>query len=537
MSSGKRNRRESNRPRRGTGAATRGSGTPAETRSRGSATSAARKRRSAPKNKNIGQMLLFGLLTALVVVMTFFISMYGKLKTLITARVDAKLAKVILVSLAAALVLIGGGVGIHHALTVKNGLAIDLNGTRLGIIKVVKNKDVTGEYLADLAVKKLEQDVGARVQVQELVTMELIHAKKADFVTEDFIVNELRKNFTFLVEAARISVDGREMATVASEKDANAILDDIKNAFLQDGLEIQEVSFVEDVQTASVFVAYEDIVTMNRAAEILNTNLIEEKMYMIVDGDSLDKIAGKAGMTRAELLAINPGYTETSILRIGETMMLTVPRPLLSVQTKERVTYVEVVPKPVEIRENAGEHKSFSRILQQGKDGQQQVTADIVRVNGFEERREIVDTVELEAPITEIKEVGTSDSLPKRALGEFIMPATGRVTDYFHSRGGTHDGIDIASKKGTPIYASDGGVVITAGNSGDGYGSNVIIDHGNGFVTYYAHNSKILVTKGQAVAQGEQIALMGSTGNSTGNHCHFEIRKNGKPVNPFDYIR
>jgi len=544
MSSGKRNRRDTSRARRGTGTTRHDSAAASSPRSHApessqtkTTTPSARRRKPAPKQRNIGQILLFGLLTALVVVMTFFADVYNKLKDAIGGRVDARLMKIILISLAAVLLLVGGGFGLHHALTVKNGLAIDLDGTRIGIVKVVKSKEITGEYLADLAVKKLEQEVGARVQVQERVTTEFLHAKTKEFVTEDFIVTELRKNFTFLVEAARISVDGKEMAIVASEKDANSVLDDIKTAYLQDGLEIREASFVEDVTVALVFVDYEDIVTVDRTAEILNTNLIEERIYTIRDGDNLGIIAQNAGMTLKELLALNPGYTESSVLRIGESLILTVPRPLLSVQTKERVTYTEVVPKPVEIRENAGEHKSFSRILQQGKDGQQQVTADIVRVNGFEDRREIVDTVEIEAPITEIKEVGTSDSLPRRAIGEFIMPTYGKLTEYFHARGGTHDGIDIANKKGTPIYASDGGVVIQARNKGDGYGYNIIIDHENGFVSYYAHNSKMLVVEGQAVAQGEQIALMGSTGNSSGNHCHFEIRKNGVPVNPFDYIR
>ena len=532
MSSGKRGRRDTGRAR---GTARREAAAEASPRSR--APENGRRRRSAPKKRNIGQMILFGLLTALVVVMTFFKGVYDRLKTFFAGRVDARMMKILLISLAAALVLIGGGFGIHHALTVKNGLAIDMNGTRIGIIKVVKNKDVTGEYLADLAIKKLEQDVGARVQVQETVTTELLHAKSAAFVTEDFVVNELKKSFTFLVEAARITVNGNEMAVVASEKDALSVLDDIKNGFLQDGLEISEASFVEEVLTELMFVAYEDIISTDRAAEILNTNLIEEKMYTIVDGDTLDRIAEKAGMTRAELLALNSNYSVDTILRIGEKMILTVPRPLLSVMTRERVTYTEVVPKPVEIRENASEHKSFSRILQQGKDGQRQVTADIIRINGFENGREIIDTLEIEAPITEIKEVGTSDSLPRRALGEFIMPASGKLTEYFNARRGTHDGIDIANSKGTPIYASDGGVVVQARNKGDGYGNNIIIDHGNGFETYYAHNSKMLVTVGQAVAQGEQIALMGSTGNSSGNHCHFEIRKNGVPVNPFDYIR
>ncbi|MCW3490459.1 M23 family metallopeptidase [Dethiobacter alkaliphilus] len=98
-----------------------------------------------------------------------------------------------------------------------------------------------------------------------------------------------------------------------------------------------------------------------------------------------------------------------------------------------------------------------------------------------------------------------------------------------------HNGVDIADSRGTPIRASDGGVVRTSSYRG-GYGNLVIIDHGNGYSTYYAHNSSLQVSVGEKVKQGQTIALMGSTGNSTGNHVHFEIRKNGNPQNPLDYF-
>ena len=88
---------------------------------------------------------------------------------------------------------------------------------------------------------------------------------------------------------------------------------------------------------------------------------------------------------------------------------------------------------------------------------------------------------------------------------------------------------------GTPIVAADGGVVKSAGWRGN-YGYCVVIRHDNGLETLYAHNSKLLVSAGQRVGKGTQIAKMGSTGRSTGSHCHFEVLKNGKHVNPWNYI-
>ena len=119
----------------------------------------------------------------------------------------------------------------------------------------------------------------------------------------------------------------------------------------------------------------------------------------------------------------------------------------------------------------------------------------------------------------------------------FVWPAAGTVTGEFgESRPGhIHAGIDIANSEGTPIVASKAGVVIYAGWM-SGYGNVIDIDHGGGVKTRYGHNSALLVSGGQSVSQGQQIARMGSTGHSTGPHCHYEIRLNGNAVNPRNYL-
>ncbi len=123
-----------------------------------------------------------------------------------------------------------------------------------------------------------------------------------------------------------------------------------------------------------------------------------------------------------------------------------------------------------------------------------------------------------------------------------IWPAKGVITSPFGVRvdpvfGGSayHEGVDIANDYGTPIQATAAGVVTFAGYSG-GYGNLIEIDHGNGFVTRYGHNSVLLVTVGTKVNQGESIALMGSTGKSTGSHVHYEVRINGSPIDPMLFL-
>ncbi|MEM7649388.1 MAG: M23 family metallopeptidase, partial [Cyanobacteria bacterium P01_A01_bin.70] len=96
-------------------------------------------------------------------------------------------------------------------------------------------------------------------------------------------------------------------------------------------------------------------------------------------------------------------------------------------------------------------------------------------------------------------------------------------------------GVDFGAPQGTTIYAADSGSVIYAGWYG-GYGRTVIVDHGGGITTLYAHSSRLFVSAGQAVTQGQAIAAIGSTGLSTGPHLHFEVRQNGNPVNPMAYL-
>lgn len=121
-----------------------------------------------------------------------------------------------------------------------------------------------------------------------------------------------------------------------------------------------------------------------------------------------------------------------------------------------------------------------------------------------------------------------------------IKPVSGTIMSRFGSndsvRSHTHTGLDIAAPKGTPIKAAAGGTVTYSGNANDGYGNYVVISHGNGIQTVYAHCSRLLVSKGQHISQGEVIAKVGSTGNSTGNHLHLEIRKNGVSYNPQYYL-
>lgn len=119
--------------------------------------------------------------------------------------------------------------------------------------------------------------------------------------------------------------------------------------------------------------------------------------------------------------------------------------------------------------------------------------------------------------------------------GGWISSYFGKRSDPFTGKKSYHKGVDFAAKRGTKVHSAASGIVIWSGYRG-AYGNTLVVDHGNGYTTRYAHNKKLLVKEGDRVEKGQLIALMGSTGRSTAPHVHFEVRKNDVPVNPLSYL-
>jgi len=146
------------------------------------------------------------------------------------------------------------------------------------------------------------------------------------------------------------------------------------------------------------------------------------------------------------------------------------------------------------------------------------------------------ESASLAAAIREAQAGASSTGTGTPSASGFIWPVNGTVVSGFGWRWGRmHEGIDISASSGTPIWSAAAGTVIHSGWLG-GYGNLVVVDHGNGLATAYAHASAILVGVGQQVSQGETLSLVGSTGNSSGPHLHFEVRVNGAAVDPLFYM-
>lgn len=209
--------------------------------------------------------------------------------------------------------------------------------------------------------------------------------------------------------------------------------------------------------------------------------------------------------------------------------------PLLTVETTELITETQAIPSPVREEETDSLILGETATLTQGTEGSREVTARVTSRCGREIARETLSSTVLTEPTPTVLGVGTAQGV-EAAQGRFIRPAEGVLTSPFGGRYlfgsySFHQGIDLANFSGTPILAAADGTVSWAGPKGT-YGSLLTVDHGNGFTTYYAHCSRLLVREGDTVSQGDTIALMGSTGRSTGPHLHFEVRWQGEPLDP-----
>lgn len=317
------------------------------------------------------------------------------------------------------------------------------------------------------------------------------------------------------------------------------LLEQIKQMYVS--ADTLTVDFVENVRIAEGYVPTESVMNLGTIAELLNSTKAGEVTYTVVKGDTWGQIANNNGMTAAELEALNPGY-DINRIHIGDALTLSNAVPYLTVKVTERQNYIEDINYDVNYVNDSSMYQGDERVISKGTYGSADIVADVTYVNGDEQERTVISSVTLTDPVAETRARGTKVRPTWYPTGSFRWPCSGRITSYFGYRntgirGATsnHKGIDIACARGTPIYAADGGRVIFSGYKG-AMGYVVIIDHNNGYVTYYEHNGSLLVSAGQTVYKGQQIAKAGRSGVASGVHCHFGIQRNGTYVNPLNYL-
>jgi murein DD-endopeptidase MepM/ murein hydrolase activator NlpD len=340
-------------------------------------------------------------------------------------------------------------------------------------------------------------------------------------------------------QAYVVAVDGE---VIGAHKDRETI-DTVLNSFLQSELSkteenetVTDVSFVRDVDVRLKYTSVENIRPISEIKKNLSSNVRDSEFYTVEAGDVFETIAKNHGLSTKALASLNPDVNPDK-LQVGQVLVVREEIPLMSIRTvKSRVTE-EPIPYDTEYVDDKTLFVGVNKTKVKGVEGTKKVTTEIVSVDNMVESTSVVSEEVLVEPVTEVIRVGTRKRAP---TGTYIVPFNGTISSrfgwrVFRGKYDYHTGIDFAGRSGSLIVASDGGTVTRAGWYG-AYGYCVIINHGKGVQTLYGHCSKLLVKVGQKVAQGEAIARVGSTGRSTGPHVHFEIRVNGKAVNPSKYL-
>ena len=420
--------------------------------------------------------------------------------------------------------------------TYTNGVTVTYDGKVLGSL----SSQAEAEEARTELEKATAQTLGRSFTIDDsLIQYSSGLLRRQDLVDKETYEEELSQEVGMVTTAYCLYVDGERIGATPYKGALEQLLEQMQLSATNEGT--ISVSFAENVEVKEEFVPTDSLMNLGFLAETLYSTKTAEVTYTVAKGDTWSEIAEDHGLTSKELLALNPGY-DMDKLRIGEILTMSASVPYLTMTVVQQERYVDSVAFDVEYTDSPDIYVGDYRVTSPGQYGAADTVANVTYVNGEETERTVLSSVTLRQPVTEHRLQGTKPKPITAASGTFRWPTTGRISSRFGGRsspGGVgstnHKGIDIAVPYRTPIYAADGGTVTYAGWMG-GYGYLVQIDHGNGYVTRYGHNSSLTVSVGTKVYKGQQIARAGSTGNSTGNHCHFEVRYNGVARNPLNYL-
>lgn len=428
------------------------------------------------------------------------------------------------------LVLLYGSVSSMNITFAKQVIA---NGTPVGIVKDVDNFEAT---VAGFEAELSELTEGDFDDSADLVYITRI-CFEDDVTPEDEIIQNVMATYDETTCAYALYIDGNMVCAAKDEQDINSVLDSYKNEYAV-SVDGAKIGFAQNVEIKNEYVPTAYLRSADGVMSAVKQTREEEVEYTVKDNDTVWDIATAYDMSVDEIMQINPEMTD--FIKAGDVLKLNESEPILQVKVCYSETVEQTIPYENETVNDDTLNKGKSVVLVQGTDGKKQVTREVVLVNGKQVALNVTDEKIITEAVNGKIKVGTK-VVNGVGTGTFARPSYGTITARFGSGGsrwssGRHTGLDIAASTGTPICASDAGKVTFAGWKGS-YGYLVIINHQNGYETYYGHCSKLLVKAGDVVSRGDQIAKVGSTGNSTGPHCHFEVRYNGTIQNPEKYLK
>ncbi|MFD2045660.1 peptidoglycan DD-metalloendopeptidase family protein [Ornithinibacillus salinisoli] len=387
------------------------------------------------------------------------------------------------------------------------------------------NTDVANELEDQLSIKaeSIELTIGDNVVGyfnDEETANQVIHNYKTKYVDEDILekIEESKQSVTESDEPG-VADKPKEMSDIAIGE--SIILD---------------VTLSEEVSLSKEKIDPEEILSVKQGVKLLEKGTLAEKKHEVQEGEVLGKIASNYNLTTKKLLELNPELDEDSVIQIGQEINVTDLKPFVDVVVLKQEKKEETMKHETEIVKSDELYKGEETVRQKGSDGKKEVHYALEIRNGKTSDREILDEKVTKDPVNKVIVKGTK-VIPSRGTGVLSWPTVGGyVSSHVGQRWGRmHKGIDIARPSNRSILAADNGVVVEAGYS-SGFGNKIVINHNNGMKTIYAHLSSIDVNVGQTVEKGKKIGVMGSTGNSTGVHLHFEVYQDGVLQNPLDHL-
>ncbi len=403
---------------------------------------------------------------------------------------------------------------------------------------IVRDKNVLEEVLDDLK-DDLRTTYDIDVVLEDDLDLKRTHVFSSRLSDPDKIKDTIKEKISFMAKGYSLEIDGKLVGALKTKEEMEEVIKAIKLPYEEEAgkdADVKEVRLLEDVVVEKKDIPLYKMTDKDHLIKAVREGGTDIQTHTVEVGETLWTIAKIYDTTMDDLIEANP-ERDPDKLQIGDEVKLIKTKPLLTVATIADVTYEEDIKYESEIEYNDNMYDNEKDVKVEGKPGKSKIIAKEVKHNGRLISKEIVKEELLEKPVTELIVKGTKEVPKTRATGSLAMATRGRISSrYGYRNGRMHKGLDIATKTGTPISAADGGRVVFAGWKGS-YGNLVIIDHENGYTTKYAHCSKILVKSGQRVYKGQEIAKVGSTGRSTGPHLHIEVLKNGRNVNPSEYLR
>ncbi len=423
---------------------------------------------------------------------------------------------------------------VYTAANLNYVLSVSHNGQ---IIGYVENENIYDSAQRILQRKVLYAEDNTAWSAE--ATLGLAVVDQSQLATQDMMADTLLDvSGTEITDASGLYIGGEFYgATTAKDLMLDAI-----DAYLQPHKDAvatypgTTVRFIRDVEMVDGIYPESSVVTFEELVQVLNTSTERDIYYTAIEGEVVEQIATKNGMTVETLRLLNPTLT-TDVIETGTQLLVAENEPLLGVKTVLLETSNESIPFTTNVIKDPRYYVGYTQTIIPGKTGVRQVTTEVEYQNGVVIGRNIIEEVVISEPVAQEVVEGVKQFVGEGQSEKLQWP-TGTYQRV--SRGwipGYHLGIDIAAVQGTPIYAAESGIVTVSSWSFVGYGNYVQIDHGEGFETLYAHNVSNVVSAGDVVSRGQLIAYVGTTGNSTGPHLHFEVRVDGErvPTEPYLY--